>query len=184
MQVLNAGSQTQTKTCKMYIPICKLPSNLCEDCLHSLTVLGPLFHWLWQHQPGRWRGLAQRWPVFDAVVPILGQCWAGRHCRLGGNGWLAQGCVWVALSICTCKIIIISVKTIIFITMICNSPLSKLWLVCLKLSPALSTLWAILSPALCTLWTQHCSGGRKKTTIYCVCHSSRITYTHISQRDR
>ena len=106
----------------------------------------------------------------------------GRHCRLGGDGWLAQGCVWVALSIWTCKIIIFFVKTIIIITMICNSPLSKHWLVCWKLSPALSTLWAILSPALCTLWTQHCSGGRRKQP-YTVCHSSRISYTHISQRD-
>ena len=41
-----------------------------------------------------------------------------------------------------CKIIIIIIR---------DSPLSKHWLICFKLSPALSTLW-----------TQHCSGGRKK----------------------
>ena len=47
--------------------------------------------------------------------------------------------------------IIISVKTINIIIIIRDSPLSKHWLLCFKLSPALSALW-----------TQHCSRGRKK----------------------
>ena len=66
----------------------------------------------------------------------------------------------------------ISVKTIIIIIIIRDSPLSKHWLICFKLSPALSALW-----------TQHCSGGRKKEQPYNVCHSSRISYTHIPLRD-
>ena len=46
----------------------------------------------------------------------------------------------------------ISVKTISIIIIIRDSPLSKHWLPCLKLSPVLS--------ALCT---QHCSGGRQNS---------------------
>ena len=65
----------------------------------------------------------------------------------------------------------ISVKTIIIIIITRDSPLSKHWLLCFKLSPALSALW-----------TQHCSGVKKEQP-YNVCHSSRISYTRISQRD-
>ena len=39
-----------------------------------------------------------------------------------------------------------------------------------------------LSPALSALWTQHCSGVKKEQP-YNVCHSSRISYTRIPQRD-
>ena len=65
----------------------------------------------------------------------------------------------------------ISVKTIIIIIITRDSPLSKHWLICFKLSPALSALW-----------TQHCSGVKKEQP-YNVCHSSRISYTRIPQRD-
>ena len=65
----------------------------------------------------------------------------------------------------------ISVKTIIIIIITRDSPMSKHWLICFKLSPALSALW-----------TQHCSGVKKEQP-YNVCHSSRISYTRISQRD-
>ena len=36
--------------------------------------------------PGRRRESARRWPVTDAVVPMLGQRWAGRRRGLGGDG--------------------------------------------------------------------------------------------------
>ena len=65
----------------------------------------------------------------------------------------------------------ISVKTIIIIIITHDSPLSKHWLICFKLSPALSALW-----------TQHCSGVKKEQPCN-VCHSSRISYTRIPQRN-
>ena len=157
---LNVGSQIQTK---LYILICNLPSDLCEDWLHSLMVPGHLFHWLWHHPPGRRRGSARRWPVTDAVVPMLGQRWAGRRRGLG---------LYVNCSLhSNMQNISISVKTIIIIIITRDSPLSKHWLICFKLSPALSALW-----------TQHCSGVKKEQP-YNVCHSSRISYTRIPQRD-
>ena len=69
------------------------------------------------------------------------------------KGW-PRDSVWVALSIWTSMIIIISVKIIIIIIVKCHSPISNHWLVCFKLSSALSTLWA-----------QHYSGGRKSNHI-------------------
>ena len=89
---LNVGSQIQTK---VYILICNLPRDLCDDWLHSLMVLGRIFHWLWHHPPGRRRGSARRWPIIDAVVPMLGKlgqagvavwavtsAWPGAVCEL------------------------------------------------------------------------------------------------------
>ena len=146
---LNYGSQIQTK---MFILICNLPNDLCEDWLHSLTVLGRLFHWLWHHPPRRWRGSAQPWPVIDAVVPML-----DRPASLSGQWWVAGPGLCVNCSLhFNMQNIIISVKTIIIIFIIRDSPMSKHWLLYFKLSPALSTLW-----------TQHCSGGRKKRATIC-----------------
>ena len=87
---LSVESQIQTI---MYILICNLPSDLCEDWSRSLMVLSRLFHWLWHHPR---RGPARRWPVTDVVVPMLDQRWTGRRHCLGGDEWLAQGCVWIA----------------------------------------------------------------------------------------
>ena len=50
--------------------------------------------------------------IFESLTPSSRYWanWAGRHCCLGGDWWLAWCCVWVALSIWTCKIVTISVK--------------------------------------------------------------------------
>ena len=96
-------------------------------------------------------GSARRWPIIDAVVPMLGQRWTGRSHCLGGEGWLAGGCVWITLSIWTCKISLslqkLSLSLLFFVTVPCQSTDFFVF----KLSPALSALW-----------TQHCSGGKKQ----------------------
>ena len=75
-----------------------------------------------------------------------------------------RGCVWIALSIWTCKISLslqkLSLSLLLFVTVPCQSTDFFVF----KLSPALSALW-----------TQHCSGGKKTTNI--------ISYTFIPQRD-
>ena len=139
---LNVGSQIQTK---MYRLICNLPSDLCEDWLHSLTVLGRLFHWLWHHR-GVGPALAYHQCChLDVGLMLHRPVSLSGWCRVAGPGL----CVNCSLHLYM-QNIMISVKTIIIIIVIHDSPLSKHWLLCFKLSPALSTLW-----------TQLCSGGKK-----------------------
>ena len=105
---------------------------------------------------------------------LLSRCWASVG-PADVAAWAVTGS-WPGLYV-NCSLhsnmqnISISVKTIIIIIITRDSPLSKHWLICFKLSPALSALW-----------TQHCSGVKKEQP-YNVCHSSRISYTRISQRD-
>ena len=155
----NVRSQIQTK---LYRLICNLPSDLCEDWSHSLTVPGHLFHWLWHHPPVS----ARRWPVID-VGPAL-----DRPASLPGRWRVAGRGLYVNCSLhSNMQNISISVKTIIIIIITRYSPLSKHWPTCFKLSPTLSALW-----------TQHCSVVKKEQP-YNVCHSSRTSYTRIPQRD-
>ena len=98
-------------------------------------------------------------PTLDRPASLSGRC------RVAGPGL----CVNCSLHL-NMQNIIISVKAIIIIIIIRDSPLSKHWLLCFKLSPALSALWT-------QLWWQ------KKEQPYTVCHSSRISYTRIPQRD-
>ena len=135
------------------------------DCTHSMSWVA-YFTGCGTTRPGGGGGR----PGVGLSSMLSSRCWA----NVGPAGvavWAVTGrwpgAVCELLSPFEMENISISVKTIIIIIIIRDSPLSKHWLPCFELSPALS--------ALCT---QHCSGGRP----YTVCHSSRNSYTRIPQR--